>query len=70
MSSAPTPVTMWTISEDGWIISASGARLGRVSQDTLYLYDKRTRTNVPIAVDELVQLMAQYRDPTLLINIF
>lgn len=52
-----TPIVMWTITEDGWIISASGARLGRVTRDSLYLYDKRTRTNVEINMHELLQVM-------------
>lgn len=46
---------IWHIEEE-WIISQSGAKLAKVEGRDILLYDKRTRTDVRISLEELISM--------------
>lgn len=47
----------WQIDEDGYLISAAGTRCARIDRGVLYLYDKKTRSEVPFRLLDWALLM-------------
>lgn len=49
----------WTITSEGYILSASGAKCARLVDGVLYLYDKRIRMELALSEDELHRLSSE-----------
>ena len=54
--------SFWRLEGDS-LISPSGARVAKIRDGMLWLYDKRTRTSWPITVEELARLISSAGPP-------
>ncbi len=55
-----TDAVSWVLGEDGSVYSPTGARVAKIHDGTLQLYDKRTRTSLPFTVDDHQRLLAAF----------
>ena len=43
-------LTHWKIDEDGYMVSQAGTRCARFESGTLYLYDRKSKSEVPFTL--------------------
>jgi hypothetical protein len=47
-----TATSTWQIDANGYLLTASGAKIARVSDGAIMLFDKRTHREVPLTLDD------------------
>jgi hypothetical protein len=50
---------IWTIDANGYLLSPAGTKVARFTDGVLYLYDKRTRSSLPLTLDHYVRLASE-----------
>lgn len=42
----------WLIDAEGYLVSPAGTRIAKITRDTLWLYDKRIKTDLPFTLED------------------
>ena len=50
--------TVWE-NDNGWLKTPSGTKIGRVTNNTIELYDKRTKVGIPMTLDDFTQIIGE-----------
>lgn len=55
-------VVEWSIDEQGFLIAPSGSSVARLSPHGIHLYDKRTRSDWRLSVEQLRMLLEKIQE--------
>lgn len=49
----------WSVDQNGYLLTPSGAKAARVAEGAIMLYDKRTHTEVPLTLADFHSVQTQ-----------
>lgn len=55
---------IWTVDERGYLISPSGSQVARLTPSAVFLYDKRTKTDWALTLEQLAFFMSMVSPKT------